>query len=216
MLKIVYKFLELIKLFLFKKEFRKKNSHNLIVAKNIFPIEIVKVGKMSYGSIKVESWGNENEGLIIGNFVAIASNVTFILGGNHYYKYFSIYSFKANALKEKNRLNDSYSKGEVIIGDDVWLGMNSTIMSGLRVGQGAVIGACSVVTKDVPPYAIVGGNPAAIIKYRFEPEVIAKLLKFDFSKVDEAFIRKNLNYLYKELDDVALNCLLDNNDNIKN
>ena len=76
-----------------------------------------------------------------------------------------------------DKIVDAYrKKGDTVIEDAVWIGMRSMIMPGVRLGEGAVIAAGSIVTKDVPPYAIVGGNPAKIIKYRFSPEIIAKIL----------------------------------------
>ena len=78
---------------------------------------------------------------------------------------------------------NSRSKGDIIVADDVWIGYGATIMSGVHIGQGAVVAADAVVTKDVPPYAIVGGVPAKVIKYRFEPEMIEELLKVDYSKL---------------------------------
>jgi tetrahydrodipicolinate N-succinyltransferase len=74
----------------------------------------------------------------------------------------------------------SYSKGDIIIKNDVWIGTNVTLIDGITIGNGAVIAAGSVVVKDVPPYAIVGGNPAKILKYRFSPEIINEIEKTGF------------------------------------
>ena len=87
---------------------------------------------------------------------------------------------------------------EVVIGNDVWIGMRVIIMPGVSVGHGAVIGAGAVVVKDVPPYAIVGGVPAKIIRYRFTPEVIEKLLEFQWWNYDEAILKKNVSLFQKE------------------
>ncbi|MBP2032211.1 acetyltransferase-like isoleucine patch superfamily enzyme [Clostridium algifaecis] len=193
------------KLYFFKKKFRAMNKHNFINASNIFPIKSVKIGKMSYGPIIVEAWKSKNEGLEIGNFVSIASNVRFILGGNHNYRYFSTYPFKVMALKENTI--EAYSKGKIVVKDDVWIGMNSIILSNVTIGQGAIIGAGSVVTKDVPPYAIVCGNPAKVVKYRFNKDTIDKMLKLDFSKIDIKFIKNNIDYLYSSADDNIINHL---------
>ena len=83
----------------------------------------------------------------------------------------------------------------------MWIGYGCTIMSGVHIGQGAIIAAGAVVTKDVPPYAIVGGVPAKIIKYRFEPDMIEELLKIDYSKLTKEEIMNNIDDLYLELKD---------------
>lgn len=90
---------------------------------------------------------------------------------------------------------ESFGKGDIIVDDDVWIGYGATIMSGVHIGQGAV------VTKNVSPYAIVGGVPAKVIKYRFELEMIEELLKIDYSKLTKVDIEKQINELYVELKD---------------
>jgi len=77
------------------------------------------------------------------------------------------------------------SKGDIIIGNDVWIGVNATIMGGVKIGDGAVVGACSLVTKDVPPYAVVGGVPAKIIKYRFTEEQRIQLIELNVWKLSD-------------------------------
>ena len=96
---------------------------------------------------------------------------------------------------------NSRSKGAIIVDDDVWIGYGATIMSGVHIGQGAVVAAGAVVTKDVPPYAIVGGVPAKVIKYRIEPEMIEELLKIDYGKLTKEDIAKHIDDLYTELND---------------
>ena len=95
---------------------------------------------------------------------------------------------------------ESFGRGDITVDDDVWIGFYATIMSGVHIGQGAVVAAGAVVTKDVPPYAIVGGVPAKIIKYRFSPEVIEQLLKMDYSKLTDNMIREKNNDIYNSLD----------------
>ncbi|WP_026882534.1 CatB-related O-acetyltransferase [Clostridium akagii] len=188
--------------YLFKKKWRKLNKHNKTEALNIFNNEIVKVGKMSYGGLNVTSWGADNEFLTIGNFVCIASNVRFLLGGNHNYNTLLMFPFKNQIL---NRGEEAQTKGPIIVQDDVWIGFNSIILSGVTVGKGAVIAAGSVVTKSVPPYAIVGGNPAKVIKYRFEQQKIKKLLEVDLNTINEKFICDNIALLYEIVDESVIN-----------
>lgn len=167
------------------------NKHNKTFPVNdinceTFPLTKVKVGKETYGPLKVLSYGNENESLVIGNYCSIATGVTFLLGGEHDYQKLSNYPFKYHIQKE----NEAISKGEIIIEDDVWIGINATILSGVRIGRGAVIGAGSVVTKNVDDYSIVGGNPARFIKMRFDNSKIKKAKAIDFSNSDIHDINK--------------------------
>ena len=119
------------------------------------------------------------------------------MDGEHAYKGISTYPFATRYL---DKTIDTLSKGDIVINNDVWIGFRSTIMSGVHIGQGAVVAAGAVVTKDVPPYAIVGGVPAKIIKYRFSPEVIEQLLKLDYSKLTDDMIRERIDDLYTSLD----------------
>ncbi len=117
--------------------------------------------------------------LIIGKFCMIASGVTFIMNGaNHLTDAISTYPFAIFGHGWENAMEGKTypTKGDTIIGNDVWIGHNVTIMPGVKVGDGAIIATNATVTKDVAPYAIVGGNPAAEIKKRFAEEDIEKLL----------------------------------------
>lgn len=136
----------------------------------------VKVGAFSYGVPMVAMW-NADENISIGKFCSISSNVLIMAGGEHRSDWGTTYPF--NSLwDEFHYINGHpWSKGDVIIGNDVWIGRGATILSGVTIGDGAVIGTNAVVTKDVPPYAIVAGNPARIVKYRFEQEIIDKFLE---------------------------------------
>ena len=118
--------------------------------------------------------------LNIGKFCAIAKDVKFIMNGaNHQVSGFSTYPFYifGNGWeKAAPKPEDLPFKGDTCIGNDVWIGYNATIMPGVKIGHGAIVASQSVVTKDVPPYAVVGGNPATVIKLRFEQDVIDKLV----------------------------------------
>ncbi len=99
-----------------------------------------------------------------------------------------------------NLENEAITKGNIIIGNNVWIGYGATILSGVSIGDGAVIAAKAVITHDVPPYAIVGGIPSKIIKFRFNEEIIQELLKIDYEKLDKIFFEKNINILYTKVE----------------
>lgn len=130
--------------------------------------------------------------VIIGKYCSIAIGVS-IVAANHNVKFVSAYPFKTiwnDQWRFLGDISDHTSKGKTVIGNDVWIGKSAFIMNGVSIGDGAVIGAGSVVTKNVPPYAIVGGNPAKVIKLRFEENIIDQLLKIKWwnwseEKVDE-------------------------------
>jgi virginiamycin A acetyltransferase len=132
--------------------------------------------------------------LIIGKFCAIASNVTFIMNGaNHNIEAFSTYPFGIFGSGWEAGLAGlkGTSKGDTVIGNDIWIGYGATIMPGVTIGDGSIIASRSVVTKDVPSYSIVGGNPAKLIRKRFEAEVQAILetlawWNWDLQKITEA------------------------------
>lgn len=112
----------------------------------------------------------EIDKLVIGDYVQIAPGVKIIMGGNntHNPKFISTYPFL-----DQEALKRSYqAKGDTVIGSDVWLGMCSTLMPGIKIGNGAIIAAHAVVTQDVPAYSLVGGNPAKLIKKRFSDDDI--------------------------------------------
>lgn len=136
--------------------------------------------------------------LIIGKFCMIASDVKFIMNGaNHLTNALTSYPFSifGNGW-EKAMENKSYpQKGDINIGNDVWIGYNSTIMAGVTIGDGAIIATNSTVIKDVEPYTIVGGNPAKEIKKRFTEKEIERLLKIKWWNWDIEKITKNIQHL---------------------
>jgi virginiamycin A acetyltransferase len=188
----------------FKKQWRAKNHNNRTTPANFFPIELVEIGNHTYGSVNVFSWNTPGEKLIIGNFVSIGPGVKFILGGNHNHKHFSTYPFKVKFLNHKY---EASSKGNIVIEDDVWVGMNTLILSGITIGKGIIIGAGSIVTKDVEPFSIVAGNPAMKIKMRFTKPIRDKLMKLDYASIDRAFIESNEDLLYTDLDEDVLSSI---------
>jgi virginiamycin A acetyltransferase len=118
--------------------------------------------------------------LIIGKFCAIARSVTFIMNGaNHMMSGLSTYPFHifGNGWERATPPRDAFPyKGDTVIGNDVWIGYGATIMPGVKIGDGAIIASMAVVTSDVDPYAIVGGNPARVLKHRFDADVVASLI----------------------------------------
>ncbi len=118
------------------------------------------------------------EKLIIGKFCAIATGAKFIMSSaNHKmdgFSSFPFFIFRQGWEKDFDMASLPY-KGDTVVGNDVWIGYDATIMPGVTIGNGAIIGAKAVVTKDVPPYAVVGGNPAKILKTRFDEKMVAEL-----------------------------------------
>lgn len=140
----------------------------------------ITTGRYSYGIswLRVREWG-EGASLEIGAFCSIARDVLILLGGNHRADTFTTFPFgKANPeIFGDGHGLEPITKGDVVIGSDVWIGTGATILSGVTIGDGAVIAANAHIVKDVAPYQIVGGNPAKVIRYRFEPEVVERLLQ---------------------------------------
>lgn len=137
------------------------------------------IGRYTYGEPKVLEWG-EKATLRVGSFCSIAPGVTILLGGEHKTEYISTYPLNLSFKDLPKIHGHPFTKGDVTVGNDVWIGANSFILSGVTIGDGAVIGACSVVTKDVEPYTVVAGNPARVIRKRFDDETITKLLKIQW------------------------------------
>ena len=144
--------------------------------------------------------------LIIGKFCMIASDVKFIMNGaNHLTDSLSTYPFAifGNGWESAMNGKDYPQKGNINIGNDVWIGYNATIMAGVTIGDGAIIAANSTVIKDVEPYTIVGGNPAIEIKKRFSKEVITKLLELQWWNWDIEKITRNIqNLTDKEMEKI--------------
>jgi virginiamycin A acetyltransferase len=182
------------------------------------PKIIIPYGRHSYGP-QPELMTNYPPGLAskvhgskIGNFCSISSGLKFTFYGRHMYEWVSTYPFYASYSKWKyDNGKTYYSSGSliesrvqpnpIIIENDVWIASNVTIKEGVKIGNGAVVAMDSLVTKDVPPYAIVGGNPAKVIKYRFSEAQIAELLKTAWwNWVDEEIMKFLPLFLSEDID----------------
>lgn len=162
------------------------------------------IGRYSWGHLTVSSRGADTS-LRVGQFCSFAYGTHIVLGGEHRADFVSTYRFPAYAPfnQTHGHLADatSGSKGAVSVGNDVWLGHQSLILSGVRIGDGAIVGAGSVVRHDIPPYAIVAGNPARVAGFRFTPKQIEALLRIAWWNWPVERINKHLDLLMA--DDIA-------------
>lgn len=133
----------------------------------------------------------EPDKLKIGKYCSIASGAVFLLGGNHTHRadWISVYPFKGTSLKSYK------SKGNTVIGNDVWIGMEAMVMPGVKIGNGAIVAARSVVTKDIPAYTVVGGNPAKVIKERYSDNEIKILQEVAWWDWGQELIEKSLDII---------------------
>jgi acetyltransferase-like isoleucine patch superfamily enzyme len=172
----------------------------------------VPYGKHSYGPqpkiIGFMPWVLlKARGSKVGNFCSIAQGLRFIFLGKHNAEWVSTYPFdafyekwKVNTLWHQNGVIDSsrIKPNPIIIENDVWIENNAAIKEGVRIGSGAIVAMESLVTTDVPPYAIVGGNPARIIKYRFSKEQIRDMLEIEWWNWDDTEITKLVPLMLSE------------------
>ncbi|MCP2732533.1 CatB-related O-acetyltransferase [Limnofasciculus baicalensis] len=182
-----------------------KEHQRVCFIKNVIKAVNIIIGDYTYYDDPVEPEAFErnvlynfgSDRLIIGKFCAIATNVKFIMNGaNHKLDGISTYPFPIFGhgwAKEIDKIMDLPSKGDTIIGNDVWLGYEAVIMPGVKIGNGAIIAAKSVVVSDIPDFAIAGGNPAGIIKQRFTDSEIAQLLEIKWWDWEIEKITRNID-----------------------
>lgn len=179
-----------------QKLFSKKKKA-VFFTKDAFQNKKYVIGDFSYGIPKV-LFENEEANLFIGKYCSISENVCIFLGGNHRYDWITTYPFSA--------LNDYFpmaktisghpaTNGNVTIGNDVWISRSVTIMSGINISNGAIVGANSVVTKNIGPYEIWAGNPAKFIRKRFNDETISFLMEIEWWNWEHEKIIQNLEIL---------------------
>lgn len=144
-------------------------------------------------NVNIISWSDEYK-INVGKYCSIGRDCNFFLHANHRPDWVTTSSQLLGPVtheiaKMHMEMGHPSCKGDIIIGNDVWIGAKATIMSGVKIGDGSIVGATSTVTKDVPPYAIVAGNPAKIIKYRFTEKQINSLLSISWWNWEEHKIR---------------------------
>ena len=194
-----------------------KNYNRLCFLKNIIKNPNIIVGDFTYYDDFEDVYNFEKnvkyhfdfigDKLIIGKFCMIASDVKFIMNGaNHLTRSVSSYPFEIFGNGWENAMEGKAypHKGDIVIGNDVWIGYNATLMAGVNIGDGAIIAANSTVVKDVPPYTIVGGNPAVEIRKRFSEGEINQLLELKWWDWDLEKITANLHWLTGE--NIINNC----------
>lgn len=173
---------------------------NNVIKTGVIGKSHISVGRFTYGfeNLMIRQW-NEGAALKIGAFCSFANNINIFLGGNHRTDWITTFPFGhifQEELGGSEILGHPSTKGDVVIGNDVWIGSGATIMSGIHIGDGAVVSANACVVKDVPPYHIVGGNPSKSLKQRFEDDIVEILLRlkwWDLPLEDIKLINKILS-----------------------
>jgi acetyltransferase-like isoleucine patch superfamily enzyme len=152
--------------------------------------EHVTVGRHTYGvTWRKVLFPLKDAPLQVGAFCSVAGQVLFICSGQHPTDSATSFPIYSRLLKQPEPIANGGKPGGIAVGNDVWIGNGAMILPGIRIGDGAIVGAGSVVTKDVPPYAIVGGSPAGLIRYRFPEEIVAKLLAIHWWRWDDEKIK---------------------------
>lgn len=156
-----------------------------------------KIGRGCYGPLVIEEFGDRVD-LEIGAFCSFAKGVKILLGGEHQKNWITTYPFDRKYFNDKSLPHSSFAKGDVIIGNDVWVGTDALILSGATIGNGVIIAARSVVKGNLVAYGIYAGTPAKLIAKRFEEEVIEELEKIAWWNWSDEKIKSNLSLLLSD------------------
>ncbi|NFT06198.1 CatB-related O-acetyltransferase [Clostridium botulinum] len=194
------------------KVYPRSNDYQTIYLKNVITRDNIQVGDYTiyndfYNDPRDFEKNNvlyqypiNNDKLIIGKFCSIACKAKFLMtSGNHTMNSLSTYTFPIFYEEwglDVSHITDAWdNKGNIVIGNDVWIGYDAIIMPGVKIGDGAIIGTRAIVTNDVPPYTIVGGIPAKVIKKRFSDDIILKLLKIKWWDWPNEKIKANIKHI---------------------
>ena len=155
---------------------------------------LFRFGRYTYGvrNVTIRQFG-EGATLTVGRYCSLADDITVYLGGDHRTDWITTFPFGYTSKADfpgVKAVGHPTSRGDVIIGNDVWIGGHVTILSGVSVGDGAVLAAHAVVSRDVAPYTIVGGNPAGVLKPRFDAEMTAALLRLRWWDLPQAMVAR--------------------------
>jgi acetyltransferase-like isoleucine patch superfamily enzyme len=175
-----------------KKFLRKQGNDEFRFANENITHKNIEIGDFTYGDPEIQFVEQAN--LKIGKFCSIAGGVKIMLGGNHRIDWISTYPFNSISRFQTGKTINGHpaTKGDIVIKNDVWIGNDALILSGVTIGNGSVIGARSVITKNIGDYEVWAGNPARLIRKRFNEEIINKLLELEWWNWEINKIEQNM------------------------
>ena len=163
-----------------RRQWRKRNPRNYTTAETSFRMVNLSVGDYTYGPLNIDHYYLPAK-LTIGRYCSIAKDVRFMLGGNHGTKSITTYPFGPRVYGTKFGGTLKW-KVDIVVEDDVWIGQGALVLPGVTIGRGCIIGARSVVTKDVPPYSVYAGT--RIVRKRFSDQIIERLMLLDYRTIN--------------------------------